>query len=131
MKISKDIQARARRLLRLCLDEQSILQEDTVRRISARLLQSKPRNYIPLLRAFTDLIKIEVRKRTAFVRSAIALTDGEKQDIMERLNLRQAGLNYQWEIDPSLLAGFVIQVGDDRTDASVRSRIERLAQLQV
>ncbi len=130
MKISKDIQARARRLLRLCLDEQSILQEDTVRRISARLLQSKPRNYIPLLRAFTDLVKIEVRKRTAFVRSAIELTPAEKQGIMERLNLRQAGLSYQWEVDPSLLAGFVIQVGDDRTDASVRSRIERLAQLK-
>ncbi len=129
MKITKDTQARARRLLRLCLDEQSILQEDTVRLISARLLASKPRNYLPLLQAFTDLVKIEISKRTAVIRSAIELTASEKENIMQRLNQRKAGLRFDWQIDRSLIGGFVVQVGDDRSDASLRSRIERLATL--
>ncbi len=129
MKISKDTQARARRLLRLCLDEQSILREDTVRLIAARLLASKPRNYLPLLQAFSDLVKLEVKKHTAIIRSAVELTDSEKQEITARLQEKKAGLHFQWEVDPSLIAGFIVQVGDDRTDASVLSRLNRLSKL--
>ena len=36
-------------------------------------------------------------------------------------------LYYRWEVEPSLLAGVRIQVGDDVKDGSVRSRIDRLA----
>ncbi len=128
MKITKDTQARARRLLRLCLDEQSTLNEETVRLISSRILTSKPRNYIPLLQAFADLVKLQVTKHTAIIRSAIELTEEEKLAITSRLVEKRAGLCFQWEVDPSLIAGFIVQVGDDRTDASVQSRLKRLAQ---
>ena len=39
------------------------------------------------------------------------------------------GLYYHWEVAPELLGGIRIQVGDDVRDGSVRSKIDRLADL--
>ena len=36
---------------------------------------------------------------------------------------------YHWEVAPDLLGGIRIQVGDDVKDGSVRSRIDRLAEM--
>lgn len=129
MKITKEVQAQARRLMRLCLGEDGLLQEDKVRLVAARLQEEQPRNYIALLSAFTELIRLEQERHTATITSATPLTEAEQAQIRAKLDARTHGLHYVWQVDPSLIAGLTVRVGDQVTDASVRSRIERLSRI--
>lgn len=129
MKITKEVQAQARRLMRLCVDANGILLEDSVREIASSIAERKPRNYVALLSAFTELVRLEQNKHTATITSAIPLTASEKDEICKRLEARHHRLNYQWKVDSALIAGLTVKVGDNITDASVRSRIERLSHI--
>lgn len=129
MKISKEVQAQARRLMRLCVGADGLVQEDTVRLVAARLQAERPRHYPELLTAFTELIRMEQARRTATITAAVPLTEDEQAAIRAKLDARTPGLHYEWRVDPSLIAGFIVRVGDEVTDASVRSRIERLSRI--
>ncbi len=129
MKITKDVQAQARRLMRLCIGEDGLMLESRVREVASAITTRKPRNAAALLTAFTELVKIERARHTATITSAIPLTTSEQAAIRARLDARHPGLSYEWAVDPSLIAGLTVKVADDVTDASVRSRIARLARL--
>lgn len=129
MKITKDVQAQARHLMRLCIGSDGLLREDIVRRVAAGLQAGQPRNYPALLTAFTELVRLEQARHTATVTSAVPLTEAEKDAIRTKLDARTPGLSYEWHIDSSLIAGMTVRVGDNVTDASVASRIQRLSSL--
>ena len=126
MKITKEVQAQARQLMRLCLGENGLLQEETVRLVAEKLRQEQPRNYLELLTAFTKLIRLEEARHTATITSAVPLTPAEQGAIRAKLDARHPGLRYDWRVEPQLIAGITVRVGDEVTDASVRSRIARL-----
>lgn len=126
MKISKEIQAQARRLMRLCIGADGLMNEATVRLVAGKIAAEKPRNYLALLTAFTELVRLEQAAHTATITSAVPLTEAEQAAIVARLNARQPGLNYDWQVDSSLIAGLTVKVGDNVTDASIRTRIEQL-----
>lgn len=126
MKISKEVQAQARRLMRLCIGADGLMDEAIVRQVADKIAADKPRNYQALLTAFTELVRLERAAHTATITSAVPLTAAEQTAIQAKLNARQAGLNYEWQVDSSLIAGLTVKVGDNVTDASVRTRIEQL-----
>lgn len=131
MKITKEAQAQARRLMRLCIGPDGLLQEDIVRRVASTIEAEKPRNYLGILASLTELVRLEVARHTATVTSAIPLTDAEKQAIQTKLNAKTPGLHYVWQVDKELIGGIIVKVGDDVTDASIRSRIHRLSSLAI
>ena len=126
MKISKEVQAQARRLMRLCIGADGLMNEATVRLVADKIAADKPRNYLALLTAFTELVRLERAAHTATITSAVPLTAEEQAAITAKLNAREAGLNYEWKEDSSLIAGLTVKVGDNVTDASIRTRIEQL-----
>ena len=126
MKISKEVQAQARRLMRLCIGADGLMNEATVRQVADKIAADKPRNYLALLTAFTELVRLNRAAHTATITSAVPLTEAEQAAIIAKLNSRQAGLSYEWQEDSSLIAGLTVKVGDNVTDASVRTRIENL-----
>ncbi|MBR5185371.1 MAG: ATP synthase F1 subunit delta [Akkermansia sp.] len=126
MKISKEVQAQARRLMRLCIGADGLMNEATVRLVADKIAADKPRNYLALLTAFTELVRLERAAHTATITSAVPLTAEEQAAITAKLNAREAGLNYEWKVDSSLIAGLTVKVGDNVTDASIRTRIEQL-----
>ena len=129
MKIGKDTQNAARRLFRLCLDGNAVA-GDRVRLIARKIAERKPRNYEALLTAFSRMVEYAVKSRTATIQSAVPLTEEERSRIQTKLAARYGdGLYYNWEVAPGLLGGVRIQVGDDVKDGSVRSKIDRLADL--
>lgn len=128
MKISKEVQAQARRLMRLCIGADGLMNESIVRQVADKIATEKPRNFLALLTAFTELVRLERAAHTATITSAVPLTEAEQAAITARLNSRQTGLNYEWKVDESLIAGLTVKVGDNVTDASVRTRIEQLTQ---
>lgn len=126
MKISKEVQAQARRLMRLCIGADGLMNEATVRQVANKIAADKPRNYLALLTAFTELVRLERAAHTATITSAVPLTAEEQAAITAKLNTRQSGLSYEWQVDSSLIAGLTVKVGDNVTDASIRTRIEQL-----
>lgn len=127
MKIGKDTQNAARRLFRLCMDG-DVVAEDRVRLIARKIAESKPRNYLALLTAFSNMVEYAIKKRTATIQYAVPLTEEERSLIQSKLAAKYGdGLYFYWEEYPALIGGIRIQVGDEVKDGSVRSRIDRLA----
>lgn len=59
--------------------------------------------------------------------SASPLSSDERQALVERMEQLTAGrVELQVQVDPALLGGLVVRVGDRLLDGSVRSRLERL-----
>lgn len=68
----------------------------------------------------------------AKARTAVALSDIERQALLERLRERTGkDVVLETEVDPSLLGGVVIQIGDRLIDASTRTRLENLRETLV
>jgi F-type H+-transporting ATPase subunit delta len=68
-------------------------------------------------------------RRPVTVRSAVPLTDAQAGALRERLaGMLRATPVLRLEVDPSLIGGLVVQVGDEVHDASVRDRLARLRQ---
>ena len=66
-------------------------------------------------------------RKPVTVRSAVPLDEGQREAVLARLaTMIQATPVITLEVDPSLIGGLVVQVGDDVYDASVRTRLERL-----
>lgn len=63
----------------------------------------------------------------AHVTTAVPIDDGQKQMILDRLgHLTRRTIELSTEIDPKLIGGIVIRVGDRLIDGSVRYHLERL-----
>jgi len=65
----------------------------------------------------------------AEVTSAVELTPEEQAGLQQRLSDQfGAGLEFKFNVDPSILGGLVIRVGDKLLDDSVSSRLAALRQ---
>lgn len=65
----------------------------------------------------------------AYITSAVPLTPEEQDRLRARLVARFGpNLEFQFRVDPEILGGVVIRVGDKLIDDSVRGRIEALRQ---
>lgn len=65
----------------------------------------------------------------ALVISAVSLTDDEQERLRTRLVQRfGSNLQFIFQVDPEILGGLIIQVGDKLIDDSVRSRLGALSQ---
>jgi F-type H+-transporting ATPase subunit delta len=63
----------------------------------------------------------------AEVTSAVALSDEEEQQIRQRLTAEHGeGLTFTFDVDPALLGGLRVRVGDRLVDNSVASRLATL-----
>jgi F-type H+-transporting ATPase subunit delta len=59
--------------------------------------------------------------------TAVELSDEEARGILDRIEgVSERRLRAVRKVDPSLIAGFVLQAGSHRVDASVRARLELL-----
>jgi F-type H+-transporting ATPase subunit delta len=84
------------------------------------LLPSISAEYDRLLDAKRGIVR-------ALVTSATELTDGEATAVRERIEtMTGSRIELRREVDPSLIGGLTVRVGDRLIDASVRGRLERL-----
>jgi F-type H+-transporting ATPase subunit delta len=81
----------------------------------------------PIARAARALRDRRQNRRAVLVRTAVPLDDAQQAALRDRLGTMLAAtpiLNVV--VDPALIGGLVVQVGDDVYDASVRNRLEQL-----
>ena len=77
--------------------------------------------------AFERLERERERRTSAFVISAIPLTDNQRRDLRAQLS-RRTGLTVDMEesVDQSIIGGLIVRVGDELIDASVAGRLRRI-----
>jgi F-type H+-transporting ATPase subunit delta len=80
----------------------------------------------PIARAARAIWDRRQGRRAVAVRSAAPLDDAQQEALRDRLAaMLDATPVISLTVDPSLIGGLVVQVGDDVYDASVRNRLEQ------
>jgi F-type H+-transporting ATPase subunit delta len=128
MKINKEIRQLSREMLRASFTD-GRLDHGKISGLMESIIARKPRNYIDILKNYRRLLRIEVEKRRAKIESATQLSPEVSANITERLKNKYGDdLNTEFAVDPALLGGIRIRVGNDVWDGSVRNRLHRLQQ---
>ena len=77
---------------------------------------------------FTDRVKEQLKIGVASVTTAVELTDAQKEAVESRLlqtsAYRKMEMNYS--VEPELIGGMVIRIGDRVVDSSIRTKLESL-----
>ena len=128
MKNNKETRQLSRALLRASFTDGQ-LDQGRVGSLVKSLLEKKPRNYMAVLDEYKRLLRLEVEKRTATIESAADLSSDVANDLVENLKRKYGpDLTTRFGVNPELLGGMRIRVGDDVWDSSVRNRLQRLQQ---
>jgi F-type H+-transporting ATPase subunit delta len=127
MKLHKEGRKLAKALLRTSFTD-GALDAEKVKKATDAVAAAKPRNTVGVLKEFARLIRLELEKRHAVVESSTELDPTEKSAISRALRAKYgADVTADYTINPALLGGLRIQIGSDVLDASVRTRLDRLA----
>lgn len=127
MKISKIAAATARRLYGLC-QVNGQLDDHKLRDLVSKLIAAKPRDFQAILASIQRLVRLEEARRAVTVESAVALDATERQKVESGLAKDHgSNLTIEYKINPELLGGLRIKVGDDVLDGSVQGRLDRLS----
>jgi len=127
MKLSKEARKLSKQLFRESFTEAS-LDAEKVKKVTDLVIRTKPRQYIGVLQEFARLIRLEAEKKHAIIESAADLDPSEKSSITRTIRDKYgADVTTEYRTNEALIGGLRIQVGSDVVDASVRSRLDRLA----
>jgi F-type H+-transporting ATPase subunit delta len=73
--------------------------------------------------------RAEIAPMPVEVVSAIALTDEQRKSLVAKLEAQYgANLNYSYRVDPAILGGLIVRVGDKLIDGSVASKLTAMKQ---
>jgi len=93
-----------------------------IRKLSREMLRASFKNYRRLLR-------LELDKRRARIETASDVESTISSELVANLKRKYGGdLTTEFVVNPQLLGGLRIRVGNDVWDGTVRNRLERLQQ---
>lgn len=126
MKVSKDAARTARRIFRLCAPE-GRLNEEHLKLSFNKIIADRPRDFRQILHELHRLTRVDVESRIAVIESATDLDTAQRVRVEKNLTDQYGeGLTFNYSIDPALLGGVKIRVGDDVWDGSVQAKLEAL-----
>jgi F-type H+-transporting ATPase subunit delta len=127
LKKSKQEKREARKLLRFCMVSGN-LDNTRVRVVTERLLQTRRRGYLGLLKRFVHLLKQENAKHSAEIESAVPIPADLRSVVLDRLTAAYGPrVTSSFAENPGLIGGMRIKIGSDVYDGSVRFALARLA----
>ena len=89
--------------------------------------RGRPGAIEPMIARFAELLRRERGIELAQVRTALPLDDTQRAEITSRLRaLTGSQIEMDETVDPDLIGGVAVRIGDQLYDASVRNRLERL-----
>jgi F-type H+-transporting ATPase subunit delta len=126
MKLNKEIRQLSRKMLQASFTDGQ-LDPGRIASLVDSLVAHKPRNYIDVLKNYRRLLRLELEKRHATIETASEVDPAIRSEIEANLRSKYGdGLTTEFQVDPQLLGGMRIRVGNDVWDGSVRNRLERL-----
>lgn len=104
-----------------------------VRNLAFLLLERGRLSQLPqVVEVFRDLVLQERGIAIAEVTTAVDLTPDEAEQVRERLGqLTGKQIQLKPRVDPSIIGGIVVRIGDDLIDGSVRTQLTQLRQRMV
>ena len=128
MKLNKEIRQLSRKMLQASFTDGQ-LDPGRISSLVDSLVTHKPRNYIDALKNYKRLLRLELEKRHATIETASEVDPAVRSEIEANLKSKYGNdLSAEFHVDPKLLGGMRIRVGNDVWDGSVRNRLERLQQ---
>ena len=126
MKLDKDSRKLSKQLFLASFTDGRI-DGSKVAAIGRKVVESKPRNSLGILKEFQRLVRLEVGKHHAIIESATPLDLGTANQLLANLRTKYGSdLSTEFKISPELLGGLRIRIGSDVFDSSVRERLTRL-----
>jgi F-type H+-transporting ATPase subunit delta len=129
MKRDKKITKLAKKLVEFSKDENGVVSEAKVSEVLAGLKQVQLRKPLDTLKYYLFYLRREIALQTAVVSTPTALSADTLQQIEAKYSAvygRRIGAVTQ--LDPSLIAGVRVRVGDDVYDASIAGRLQCLSE---
>lgn len=127
MKVSREAATIARRAFRMCVTGDRVVDEK-LRKVFKKIAADKPRGWQAILHELKRLTRLEMERRQVLVESAEAL-DTASQDRVKASLVKKYGddLSFEFRVNPDLLGGMRVRVGNDVWDGSVKTRLNRLS----
>ncbi len=129
MKVGRQARKDGKALFRACLKDNGALDEVKARTVVEKVLADKPRGYLAILSHFHKLVRLKLAERTATITTPDPLTE---EQAVEYRNAIQSGYGQdmivEMNVDPSLIGGARVQIGSDIYDASIKGRLNSVAQ---
>jgi F-type H+-transporting ATPase subunit delta len=128
MKINKKIRKLSREMLRASfIDGQ--LDPGRIASLVDSLIARRRRNYVDIFKNYRRLLRLELDKRQARIETASDVESTISSELVANLKRKYGGdLTTEFVVNPQLLGGLRIRVGNDVWDGTVRGRLERLQQ---
>jgi F-type H+-transporting ATPase subunit delta len=99
----------------------------TVALVSMVVGTGRARELPNIIKRLVEMSAAEANKEVAEVRSAVPLTDDQRDRLTKALeDATGKQVEVKVVVDPAVLGGIVAQVGDTVIDGSVRSRLDKL-----
>ncbi len=128
MKINKEVRQLSRQMLHASFTDGQ-LDSGRISSLVDSLIARKPRNYIAVLKNYRRLLRLELDKRRARIETASDVESTISSELIANLKRKYGGdLTTEFVVNPQLLGGLRIRVGNDVWDGTVRNRLERLQQ---
>ncbi|OGY23867.1 MAG: ATP synthase F1 subunit delta [Candidatus Woykebacteria bacterium RBG_13_40_7b] len=95
--------------------------------VTRLLLKQKPKGLLSVFKGYVKLLRNKYKYQTAFVESAINLPKSDLAQILRNLSKSfKSDLNLESKINPDLLAGIKIKIGDTVLDYSIAGQLQNL-----
>jgi F-type H+-transporting ATPase subunit delta len=128
MKINKEIRKLSREMLRASFTDGQ-LDPGRIASLVNSLIARTPRNYVAVLKNYRRLLRLELDKRRARIETATEPDTATSSQLVANLKRKYGGdLTTEFVVNPQLLGGLRIRVGNDVWDGTVHNRLERLQQ---
>jgi len=128
MKINKEIRRRSREMLRASFTDGQ-LDPGRITSLVDSLIARRPRHYVEILKNYRRLLRLELEKRQAKIETASEVDSATTSELVANLKRKYGSdLTTDFVVNPELLGGMRIRVGNDVWDGTVRNRLERLQQ---
>jgi F-type H+-transporting ATPase subunit delta len=129
MRNSQKINRLAQKLIDLSKVE-GIVDESSLWKGLQGVKASKPKHWIPLLKILKHKLSRVLAWQTAEVTSSTALEASTVESLKESFSKRyDRPIDVKTKIDPSLIAGIRVKIGDDVFDASIAERLKRISEI--
>jgi F-type H+-transporting ATPase subunit delta len=126
MKLNKEIRRLSRKMLQASFTDGQ-LDPGRIASLVDSLVTQKARNYIDVLKNYKRLLRLELEKRHATIETASEVDPAIRSEIETNLKSKYGNdLSTEFHVDPQLLGGMRVRVGNDVWDGSVRNRLQRL-----
>jgi len=123
LKTTNQLRREAKQLFRFCVVN-GVLDEARARHLVQRILQTRRRGYLALLKNFRRWVRFDFALHTATIESATPLPVDLQDSVragLRRVYRQRVGA--QFTLNPALIGGIRIRVGSDVYDGSVQSEL--------